>query len=129
MSRTKISKTKFEIPKKKPYYIKEPYGLPFELTEAGKYRQPKMSRTESTARRLMDGKLPTQKRISTLYYHILEDANFHKENERLTELGYYGDYDTRVHEDGTQTHTPKDYAGTRDAYHQYIKAGGKTWEL
>lgn len=25
--------------KKKPYFIKEPYGIPFELTEAGKFRQ------------------------------------------------------------------------------------------
>ena len=24
---------------KKPYFIKEPFGLPFELTEKGKYKQ------------------------------------------------------------------------------------------
>lgn len=25
---------------KKPYYIKEPYGLPFELTEKDKFKKP-----------------------------------------------------------------------------------------
>lgn len=51
--------------------------------------------------------------LSYIYYHILEDANFHSLNKALEEIGAFR---------GT-------YGDAQDEFTDYKNSGGKTWNL
>lgn len=68
------------------------------------------------------------KRISPLFYHILEDANYHNENTILTKLGVYGKVEINRYPNGN-VYSPKDYGKYSDIYKEYRKQGGKTYDL
>ena len=54
-----------------------------------------------------------QKSLSYVYYHILEDANFHSLNKALEEVGAFH---------GT-------YGEAQDEFTDYRSSGGRTWKL
>jgi hypothetical protein len=69
------------------------------------------------------------KRLSILYYYILEDANFHTLNSKLTMLGHFGSFRVSRYETGN-VYTPNSY-GTEYAekrFKEYRRLGGRTWE-
>lgn len=85
--------------------------------------------TQDTAKKLMMGWIPKEQ-LSIVYYYILEDANFHDLNKKLTAKGLFGSFDVTKYPSGN-VYTPNSY-GTDYAeklYRDYIKAGGKTWDI
>ena len=72
-------------------------------------------RIENRARKIMQmnpiqlkQKLKGHK-LSILYSYILEDANFHQENETLTRMGVFGAFTQTHYPDGTIISSPKSY--------------------
>jgi len=66
------------------------------------------------------------KKLPFIYYDILEDANFHAENDRLTKMGVFGKFETHKYPTGN-IRVPKEI--NDEPYNQYKKLGGKTWQL
>ncbi len=64
-------------------------------------------RPDKTAEKLKNKKLPH------IYYHIFEDANYHSLNRALEE----------------KKALKGSYSGTQNKFHNYRKAGGKTWDI
>jgi len=86
-----------------------------------------ISRIEKKTRELMNTNLPPKgKRISIIYYYILEDANYHGLNRILTRNGNFG----KFRQDGDIV-TPLSY-GSKHAesiFNAYQNKGGRTYDL
>lgn len=85
---------------------------------------------ELKAVKLMDNHIP-KGRIPIIYHYILEDANYHTLNERLTRLGKFGPFTQNRYDDGTVISTPKSY-GTDYAerlWKDFVKSGGQSWAI
>jgi hypothetical protein len=87
-----------------------------------------VKKIEDFASALMSGMhIPSTKKISILYYYILEDANYHSLNTQLTKNGNYGEYTIR----SSGIYVPKSYGSDYAEYlfKKYREEGGRTWNL
>jgi len=72
------------------------------------------------------------KKLSLLYYHIFEDANYHSLNDLLSKLGVFGKFKRSIAPITKEVYyTPADYGrkGDNEDYEDYRSAGGKTWDI
>ena len=65
-----------------------------------------VARVERKARALMNGKYRKGEKLPLMYYDILEDANFHTLNNKLTKAGAFGPFETH-HYDSGDIYVPK----------------------
>lgn len=87
--------------------------------------------------RLIMGMSPVQiksrlkgRKLSILYFYILEDANFHNENGILTEMGVFGPFNIQYYPNGNVA-SPKSYGNdnAEKLWKEYRNAGGRTYDL
>lgn len=90
----------------------------------------KVMEIENFARNLMSGMNIKSKKISIIYYYILEDTNYHALNNKLTKNGNYGKFRMSRYPT-TIIYSPSTYGSNyaERLYKDYRKSGGRTWEL
>lgn len=96
-----------------------------------KYTKSWVASIEKKGIKLMDGQIPEGK-VDMIYYYILEDANFHGENNILTKKGKYGSFETKKSSYGQEYYIPDAYAidsQARADYNKYSELGGRTYNL
>lgn len=118
-----VAKNKADAISRATQFMKNQPGV----TERFKPAKGEIGKVEAKARSLMGGKWNGEK-LPMLYYRILEDANYHTLNNKLTKAGAFGEFREEDDGRGGKFYVPTNY-GNDDAFEKYRAEGGRSWEL